>query len=598
MSVETVQPDVGPSFENYPEAEVGFRRYLHHLGDELFPFDGYRDYQDEILYQSLEALFVDGCDNVIIDGPTGIGKSPINVTIGRVTSFLNEHKHKLEEHFDVRLTAITSGKSFYTTPQKQLRNQLANDDDLMEYVRMLKSRRDYICQASGDNCDECDINADSEQSCRTTPGCTYWGAKMDAIESDIAVLTFAMLVIDNQIPATLFTEMGGEERISFEDRDVVIVDEGHNLENQVASLFAGFSISVWKLPDEVFGDAGDRVSWDADRFEDVSEVMRVIENRAKNFIEGHEGLPKYKVPVDQCENFLRKIGYCRREVENGKPWVVNVDSLGSTNNKKIEIKPVDVGDFLRRFIWERGTKRVISSATIPFRNNIGKWAKRIGLPGKTKLISKPMPFPEENRLIHKNTTVASMSGDGEDNNWHRVVRKLKEIHSHHEGENGLIHTNSYKRAEKVAKALGMNNVHLQDQDEPKDVTIQRWEKSDKDILVSPSMMEGVDLYEDRCRWQVLLKVPFPYVADSRVDYLLNERSDWDWYMETASLDVQQSVGRAVRGPEAEEAASYYVIDKAFNKVLDRTHPPNWFTSAIRRGGPDHWDDGTDPVWAE
>lgn len=33
------------------------------------------------------------------------------------------------------------------------------------------------------------------------------------------------------------------------------------------------------------------------------------------------------------------------------------------------------------------------------------------------------------------------------------------------------------------------------------------------VLVSPSMSEGVDLSYDQCRFQVIYKVPFPYLGD-------------------------------------------------------------------------------------
>ncbi|UBF21220.1 Rad3-related DNA helicase [Haloarcula virus HJTV-1] len=597
-SVSQSVPRVEP-LANYSRNRDGLREYLFHLADDLFPFPGYRDYQDEILKGALEALFIEGHTNVVIDGPTGIGKSPINVTLGRVISHLKKNKSRIEDHFNYKLYGIESGKSFYTTPQKQLRNQLANDVDLQEYVTMLKSRQDYICGASGDNCKDCSLPDEMEnQSCRTIAGCTYWRSKARAMDADIAALTFAMLVVDNYLPTTILVNDVQEEQISFDNRDLVIVDEGHGLESQVASLFAGFTISPWTLPNKVYRNTDDKISWDYERFEDITHILNSLYDRATNFVDRHDEDPNKTAEVDQCKDFIKKVEYCHREVKDGRPWTVTVSKFGKLGQKKMVISPVDVDKFLERFIWSRGNKRVISSATIPYRENIAEWAERIGLEGSTKLISRPMPFPEEHRLIHKNTIVGSMSGDGEEQNWRKVINTIREIHSHHEGENGLIHTNSYQRAEKLADSLGHKNVIVQDQDKDKEEMIEEWVNSEKDILISPSMMEGVDLHGDRCRWQVLLKVPYPYLGDNRVSYLLDERNDWDWYMESASLDVQQSVGRAVRGPEPSEAASYYIIDGAFNKLMNRTKPPEWFTEAIRDEPPEHWSDPEAAPWRQ
>jgi len=36
------------------------------------------------------------------------------------------------------------------------------------------------------------------------------------------------------------------------------------------------------------------------------------------------------------------------------------------------------------------------------------------------------------------------------------------------------------------------------------------------VLISPSMMEGVDLADDMSRFQILCKVPFPYLGDAAI----------------------------------------------------------------------------------
>jgi Rad3-related DNA helicase len=591
---KTIHKNDAPSIEDELPNEVGFQMYLHDIADHLFPFPGYRAGQGEALYEALESLFINGCDNVILDLPTGVGKSPLNVTLARVMQHLASNKRDIEGHFGVTLD-LDRGDAFYTTPQKQLRNQLAEDEDLQEHVAMLKARADYTCGETGDNCDSCSIKSDPEQSCMQQSLCTYWNNKMKGRQAPLTALTFAMLIVDNSLPP----ETPEGVPLSFRNRDMVIVDEGHNLENQAASLFAGFSISPWSLPEEVFQNAGARVGWNDDRYEDVKDVVEDINRRARNFVRNYEDNPNYDAKVESCENFLRKHEYAINEIRADRPWVVNIDETKDRNGdktKKIQMKPVYVDNFLNHHIWSRGKKRVISSATIPYRGKISEWCDRIGLPGKTNLISKTMPFPKVHRLIHTNTTTGPMSGDDEEKNWNDAMQKIREIHSHHEGENGLIHTASYKRAQEVQDSLGSDLVMVQPDDLEKDKVIEMWNESDQDILVSPSMVEGVDLYEDRCRWQVLLKVPFPFVGDSRVSYLLNENHDWEWYFESCSLDIQQSVGRAVRGPEPKEASSYYVIDSKFGDVKSRTRIPNWFTDAVTDEPPEHWDDPAAAPW--
>jgi len=345
------------------------------------------------------------------------------------------------------------------------------------------------------------------------------------------------------------------------------------------------------------------VSWSADRLDDVRGVVESIRERAEQFIAEHENLENYQGQVERCEDIARKINYCLQTADRGRGWVVDIEGVaerdGNGTTRGIKLEPVRVDDFLADFVWSRGRRRLITSATIPFRDDVENWADRIGLDGDVKFISKPTPFPEEHRLIHLNTMVGSMSSDGEDENWDAAMAQLREIASHHEGEKGLVHSVSYPRAERVGRSLPDDLVVVHDSETPQPMAVQEWQSDEGgDILVSPTMTEGEDLHGDLCRWQVLLKVPFANIGASRVDYLLNEEHEWQWYYENAGIDIIQSVGRAVRGPEPEEAASFYVIDEKFEDVMHRTHPPDYFVSAVRDDPPAHWADPSAAPWRD
>jgi len=98
------------------------------------------------------------------------------------------------------------------------------------------------------------------------------------------------------------------------------------------------------------------------------------------------------------------------------------------------------------------------------------------------------------------------------------------------------------------------------------------------MLLSPTMMEGVDLEGEVCRWQVLAKTPYKPLGDPRVDYLLNEEGNWRWYKETAARRIIQSAGRAVRS--SDDYATYYILDSAYQNVLTSARTPEWFEIAM------------------
>ena len=70
------------------------------------------------------------------------------------------------------------------------------------------------------------------------------------------------------------------------------------------------------------------------------------------------------------------------------------------------------------------------------------------------------------------------------------------------------------------------------------------------VLVSPSMTEGVDLKDDLSRFQVMIKVPYPDLADTRISRRkeLEEKMKLRplSYVYKTAIVIIQAIGRSVR----------------------------------------------------
>ena len=520
---------------------------------ELFPFDSFREKQEKLLEVAERKLENDQIDNVIVNAPTGVGKSAVNTALAR-----------------------KSDSAFMTTPQKKLRQQLADDADLNPYYEVLRARRDYICGESGDNCDDCWVNKSAYEKCSDFDGCTYWKQKNKCINDRIAVLTFAYLIVDSQMPDA-----------GFNNRELLVVDEAQNIDTQAAELYMGFEISPWELPFDIYNGALKGISQKIKEDDDIISVVEKCHRRAEQYIEDNQDREDVYVELKKCRSFVYSAGQMIRDYKLGNKWVVNMGftSWNGQNVPTAKCKPISVGYFLRKNVWERAEKRVISTATMMYRTNPEKWCWNIGLdPDRTSVINVSMPFDVSNRPIYTGTIIGNMSSGGDDTHWPEIMETIDELANEHVGQRGLIHTASYKRAERFYDDAYKfptlkDNVYLHRTDSSDDI-VEEWQKSDKDIMVTPSMTEGVDLKGDMCRWQALMKVPFPSPADSRVWYLLNKKpgTGWPWYYEKAACSIVQSAGRAVRSKD--DWASFYVLDGAFNKVRNRVDFPPWFEDAI------------------
>jgi ATP-dependent DNA helicase DinG len=539
--------------------------------DGAFPYPSYRPHQRDIIETAASTLFEGGeYDTVLIDAPTGVGKSGINTTLAQLAN-----------------------TAFYTTPQKKLRHQLENDADLNRQYAVLRGRNDYRCteslspkqiEASDQDqyptCAECSVYRSRDRSCTTRLNCPYWNGKKQAMQAQTAVVTFAYLIIDGHLPVSVEDDQTGEtKRISFADRDLLVVDECHKLEEQTAGLFAGFTVSDETLPDAVYNGAADRLHSNETRFAATRDVLDDVYQRASQVVPAQGTWDTYTDEERQCATFCQRFRYCRDEVDNhGRTWVVSV----SHRKGAITVKPVRVDKFLREHVWSRADKRVLSTATPQHGDNPAKWLSRLGLdPARTKIIRKPMPFDADQRPINTDWMIDRFSGGGDDDRWGDIERTLWVLSKNHAGENGVIHTASYERAERLYEQFSDRAV-CDTPEKDSETAINEWKDNPtKQLFLSPAVMDGVDLPDDACRWQVLLKVPYPSPADSRIDHLLNENGDWSWYYETTAQSIVQSAGRGVR--HSDDYCTYYVLDACFEDVLDRAAVPQWFRDAIDVG---------------
>lgn len=79
------------------------------------------------------------------------------------------------------------------------------------------------------------------------------------------------------------------------------------------------------------------------------------------------------------------------------------------------------------------------------------------------------------------------------------------------------------------------------------------------VLLSPSMTEGVDLKDERSRFQIVCKVPYPYIGDPVIAHKM--KHDKGWYGWITAITMVQSFGRSVRS--ASDHAVTYILDDSW-----------------------------------
>lgn len=509
-----------------------------------FPFPSFRAGQGEALESAREA-FAEGKRFVVVEAPTGAGKSAIAVALAR------------------------EAKSAYVlTNQKILQDQYVTD---FPDLAVMKGRANYDCLVAPTHAAAAPCIAGKRfPACEE---CPYFTAKDVAMAANVTTLNYAYFLAE-------LNYAGG-----FKERDLLVLDEAHNVEGalmgfvQVAIsdtqlLRAGIQL---QLPPPLGAEH---------MFEFAETLLPELRSRA---IEVDLELAKGSMQSATAVERLRVKQWLEGQAERIQimldshfggdvDWVV--ERYRGQNGENLVFKPVEVGALAEPFLFTYGRRVLMLSATIL---DARTFMRSLGIePEEAAVIAVPSTFPPQNRPIEVRPA-ARLTRHYIDRDLPKLVEAITELAQRHENEKGVIHAHSYKIANFIHSNLPDEvrwRVLTHDSSDGRDATLNRHLTSpEPTILLTPSMTEGIDLADDRARWQVLCKVPYPYLGDKQVAARMER--DRDWYDWRTTLAVVQAYGRSVRSQD--DYAVTYLLDADFSNFIRRQQRrlPPWFLEALQ-----------------
>lgn len=520
---------------------------------ESFPFS-FRGNQENALNQIADAINRPEIKFVVVQAPTGAGKSPIAMAL-----------------------ANAAESAFVLTSNKLLQDQYMRDfaDDIND----LRGRSNYPCKTHpGFTCSSspCRSSPSGRGKCAREKACGYHEALGAAVSGNITSLNFAA-----GISFFNFTPY-------FLPRKVLVVDEAHLIADNLTN-FIEFSVSSSHLGKMLPHGSGDNSI--IPNFETSKEylpwlhiVAALMEKRESEFTQPMkvDMMTGAAIKFDDIENFNRKIHNIIKEIED-TPDNLIVDNTYVDYQKtivdKITFKPVDVSKYANNNLFRFGEKTIMMSATII---NYLEFIKSLGVsPAECVFIDIPSTFPKENRPIIRNY-VGQLNKGNMEASMPLIIQSIREILQNHHDQKGIIHTHTYDTAKKLIAALRpeFGNRLLFPENSSKQAETLAWHAATKQctVLISPSMTEGVDLKDDLSRFQVIVKVPYPYLGDKVVQARMKKSPDWIGWK--TLLTLIQAYGRSTRS-ETDHSATY-ILDGAFDGLVSRYRKslPTWFTEAI------------------
>lgn len=522
-----------------------------------FPFQKPRGGQLDIISKIKNAIDEE-YKFIVLEAGTGTGKSAIATTLSEIYS-----------------------PAYILTMTKQLQSQYANE---FSYP-LVKGRGNFSCKSANleASCDtglcqttpqsrkfSCEYGVtkkDADQSFfafedsmgfshffKSPDKCSYWEQKADAVNSEITLMNYDYALLELNYVR------------HFAKRNLMVLDEAHNIENKLMNR-----MEVNLINERLKKDIKKTIPPQMFNYEDPEDWIIFIEI----LYNAYKDIETKNLPKNRADRILStrfRLGELLKNLEDDSGnWVVDPTPGG------VSFKPLKISGYTQDMLFKHADICLLMSATVLDHRLFCKW---LGIDyNEVYSIKIRSTFPASRRPVYIKP-VGNMSKRSIKYTAPKTIPILKKIMEHHTREKGLIHTHNYKCQKYIVDHL--NDPRLMGHSPVnREMKLMQFERTDKPmVLVSPSMSEGVDLPYEKCQFQVIYKIPFPYLGDRQI----NKRKHIDpkWYAYKTIMTLIQAYGRGMRA-EDDFCATYILdgnVNMLFNNPLYKALLPRNFKEAI------------------
>lgn len=481
---------------------------------------------------------IPGGTRIYVDAPTGSGKSAI------VRGLIALHEAGVGESRNI-LQAPTKAPVMVLTSDHTLQEQYNQFERFMS----LTGRPNWPCTLDPTVTADKAICATGEigrKECThfLNGACAYYAQAEQAINNGVFVTNYHWWVQSRKNPGF--------------DASLVICDEAHALE---PILREDQTVSVALNASEP-----DPVNWEVWlneqlrlQIELLDDVNQVIEKAMEE--EGDAQARRMKAHRQRITRALNKTQMAINQLRD-RPEDVVIHRSGNT----VQFAPVRV-----KFSREMSLYRAIFlSATMPDPALVDN--------EYAILIRVPSTFPKERRpVIPLNTVRLGRSSGDED--YQKLAQEVDRRLLQHSAGKGLVHTTSFAIAEAIKKYSTNPGMLITHGPGDRDAAIAAFKAAPAGrVLLSPSAAQGVDLPYDLCSWQMIAKLPFPFLGDPVERARMAQQPKLS--AQDTVLQIVQAAGRGMRAPD--DNCITYIADgnwSWFYQQNEELFPP-WFREAI------------------
>ena len=546
--------------------------------EKYFPFKEYYPYQLESIFKINTSLFNNDKKFFVLEAPTGSGKSAIAYTIGRQA--INEFIVDKEEEM---LNCIICTKT------KNLQ---------MQYITSGFEKTEHIWSSMNYACPYFDKEYNvhygrgmcvGAERCPKSNACKYLIQKRKFMKAQIGITNYHyffnartkanVLILDeaHSIDKTLCDIY----EIEFSEKSIRHIYErlirtGYGDENKAQIMKLLKKATKSKNENDCLHNINNLMDIMQTSFDKTKDkIQEEIDELLDGLIHGSKSALKRGSDISTVQksisSLLDKIENCR---SSSSEWIVS-----RQDEKGVSIKPVRGTEFFKS-MTNNVKKILFMSATIC---GFEQFCQELDLDRtKTDTLEVPATIPVANRRVLI-TNTGYLSYKTRTQILPLFIKKIDELldkltTNWTNKMRGIIHTVSYANANEIVKTSRYKR-HMIIPENRDLLDIDKFMKNNTNkIIVSPSILEGIDLKNDFSRFQIFIKVPFASLGDNWVKKRME--SDSNWYARDTILKIVQGAGRSIRSKD--DWAHTFILDSNINRLF-RDHQymfPKWFLEAV------------------
>lgn len=555
-----------------------------------FPNFEYRQGQREIVEDIIKSYNLDKNGVYLLDAPTGTGKSLIGILFAAFMSSRSK--------IGYILTSDISLHEQYTRDFKQYN---------LDSWGQIKGVDNYKCTLNNEKfsigeCKNKGLDYQQAQKLNCYGSCGYFQSRNLAIGAPVSLLTYSYALIQRN-----YVEDKSINGSQFTKRDFVICDEAHKIVEIVQSHFSprisnktydsvlklvlsltdlGFPNIV--VPTDRLKEAIDNIYKQESKdvlLKNLKSIMIVLgkmqyyrentQKKAKEYFGDNQVTGPWKSVFklfDYVKDVLCKIeDYVEIIEKSGLHFMIK-----SQRDEEVTFNCLDEKYLMEKHFLNKFGFKLLMTATMgskeEFQNSLGvKKAFYNKVDSSFDYSKSPIFFYPKRRMSKKDI----------DANMDWLVKTVSDIMDAHPDDSGVIHSGSYELGNKLYQRLSSNKrkrIQLYKGVDEKMDKLSTFINTPGHILIGPSLLEGLDLKDDKSRLQIFLKVPYPNLGDRYILEKMNYSKGW--YNWKTCTSILQGIGRSIRSKE--DWAITYFLDGCLTDLITRSSEnfPDEFLSRI------------------